>query len=81
MVVLNLINDYLEALHKLSKAKKAIAKHKDLLKQDFKEKHPEYYIEDIFTSSEIITASIYKTANDERVTVFAHLRSDGDWEW
>lgn len=81
MTAQDLINNYLEAYQKLSEARAAINEHKDVLKQDFKEKHPEYYIEDIFTTGSVITASVYETASNKIITAFAYLSFDGDWKW
>lgn len=81
MTAQDLINNYLEAYQKLSEVRAAINEHKDVLKQDFKEKHPEYYIKDIFTTGSIITASVYETASDKIVTAFAYLSFDRDWKW
>lgn len=81
MTAQDLINNYLEAYQTLSESRAAINEHKDILKQDFKKKHPEYYIKDIFTTGSVITASIYETASDKIITSFAYLSFDGDWKW
>lgn len=70
----------MEAYQKLSEARAAINEHKDILKQDFKEKHPEYYIEDIFTTGSVITAIVHEAVSNKIIAAFAYLNFDGDWK-
>ena len=81
MTAQELINNYLEAFSKLLKAKSLITEFEEVLKQDFKEKHPEYYISNIFTTGSVVTATICNASNDKIVTAFAYLSFDGDWKW
>ena len=81
MTAKELIDNYLETFSKFLKAKALITKFEDVLKQDFKEKHPEYYISSISTTGETVTAAVHNASNDEIVTAFAHLSFDGDWKW
>ena len=81
MTVKELVDNYSQAYQQFEKAKEDIDKHKDILKQDFKEKHPEYYIGEIFTLNQIVTASVYEVATNKIVTSFAYLSFDGNWKW
>lgn len=81
MTVKELVDNYSQAYQQFEKAKEDIDKHKDILKQDFKQKHPKYYIGEIFTLNQIVTASVYEIATNEIVTAFAYLSFDGNWKW
>lgn len=81
MTVKKLVDNYSQAYQQFEKAKEDIDKYKDILKQDFKQKHPEYYIGEIFALNQIVTASIYEVATDKIITAFAYLSFDGNWKW